>query len=232
MARQACLRNSLMAAALLAAAVFVVASCKKKEVAAVPPIDLNTTPIQVIDNMDALDSDEGILKQRMAAPRMERYEGDSSSWETFPKGFAIYSYTPDGQLETKITADKAIHNTTKGKEEWRAFGHVVVKNFLKEETLETDTLFWDRANERIFTNCYVKMRSPSGFLQGFGMESDQRASNAKIIKPFDSFGYVDHDTSEVIIDPANFIGPIYKPVPKSTTPQAATKSNLPATLEL
>jgi Uncharacterized protein conserved in bacteria len=232
MACQAYLGKSLMAAALLAAAVFVVASCKKKIEAAIQPVDLNKTPVQVIDNMDALDSDKGMLDQRMAAPRMERYEGDSSSWETFPKGFAIYSYTADGQLETKITADQAIHNTTKGKEEWKAYGHVVVKNFLKEETLETDTLFWDKANERIFTNCYVKMRSPSGFLQGFGMESDQRASNAKIIKPFDSYGYVDHDTSEVIIDPANFIGPIYRPVPKSVTPAAAPKSDLPATLEL
>lgn len=224
------IRKNMMAAAVLAAAIFVVCSCKKKEVLA-PPVDLNATPVQVIDNMDALDSDCGILKQRMAAPRMERYDGDSSSWELFPKGFAIYSYTNDGQLETKITADQARHITTQGKEEWKAFGHVVVKNFIKEETLETDTLYWDRANEKIYTNCYVKMRSPSGFLQGFGMESDQRASNSKIIKPFDSFGYVDSDTSKVFVDPANFIGPIYKPVPKAATP-APSSSALPATLEL
>lgn len=197
-----------MAAAFLTAAVFVFCSCSRQQEAV--PVDRNSTPIQTIVNMDALESDYGILKSRIAAPLMQRFEGDSTSWELFPKGFSLYSYTADGQLETKIVADHARHITTKGKEEWMAYGHVVIKNFQKDETMESDTLFWDRANQRIYTRCYVKMYSPGGFLQGFGMESDEKASNAIILVPYDSYAVVDDDSTKVYVDPANFIGPVIK----------------------
>lgn len=199
-----------MAVTVAVAAIFVFTSCDKEKMA--PEVNLNVTPVQSIANMDALESDYGVLKSRIAAPLMERYDGDSSSWELFPKGFSLYNYTEDGQLETKITADHARHVTTKGKEVWIAYGNVVVRNFIKEQTMESDTMYWDRANGKIYTRCYVKMYSPAGFLQGFGMESDQNASNAEILKPYDSYGYVDSDTSEVYVDPANFIGPVLKPV--------------------
>ena len=36
--------------------------------------------------------------------------------------------------------------------------------------------------------------SPDFFAQGYGMESDERATNAKILRPFDSYGYIQQDT--------------------------------------
>ena len=73
--------------------------------------------------------------------------------------------------------------------------------------METDTLYWDRKNERIYTDCYVRMYSPDGFMQGYGMESDQRARNSSIFNPFDSYGIVIQDSTKVAVDSANFIGP-------------------------
>ena len=108
-------------------------------------------------------------------------------------------------------ADNAIHKVyTDGRESWEAYGNVVVTNLIKQETLETDTLYWDQKNERIHTHCYVKMYSPSGFMQGFGMESDQRARNNIIFNPFNSYGIVEEDSTKVVIDSVNFIGPFQK----------------------
>ena len=42
------------------------------------------------------------------------------------------------------------------------------------------------------------------------MISDQRASNSIIKKPFDGYGVVIQDTTEVVLDTANFIGPLRK----------------------
>jgi hypothetical protein len=60
--------------------------------------------------------------------------------------------------------------------------------------MTTDTLYWDRANERIYTHSFVRMFSPQGLMQGFGMESDQQANNWEILRPFDSYGVVVRDT--------------------------------------
>ena len=114
-------------------------------------------------------------------------------------------------LETEIVADNARHvKYEDGRETWEAFGNVVVKNLIKQETIETDTLYWDQKNERIYTHCYVKLYSPDGFMQGYGMESDQRARDHTIFNPFNSYGIVVQDTTEVVIDTVNFIGPLLK----------------------
>ena len=148
---------------------------------------------------------------RMESPLMERYENDTLSTQLFPEGFAVYGYIDGGLLETSIVADKARHlKYSDGRESWAAFGNVVVKNLIKREVMETDTLYWDQKNEKIWTDCYVKMYSPDGFMQGYGMESDQRARNSVIFRPFNSYGIVTQDSTAVSVDSVNFIGPLQK----------------------
>ena len=47
-------------------------------------------------------------------------------------------------------------------------------------------------------------------MQGYGMRSDDRARNAILLKPFDSFGYSQEDSTKVVLDTVNFIGPLRK----------------------
>ena len=47
-------------------------------------------------------------------------------------------------------------------------------------------------------------------LQGFGMRSDEMARNARIFKAFNSDLVVVQDSTKVIIDSVNFIGPLLK----------------------
>ena len=196
--------------ATAAAVAFVVFSCKGKlgEAAA---LNLSETPMQTVTDMFIVQTENSGLQMRAEAPLMEKYERDTLSYELFPKGFFVYGYTDEGLLETKITSDNARHlKYNDGRETWEAFGNVVVQNLIKQETMETDTLYWDQKNERIYTHCYVKMYSPQGFMQGYGMESDQRARDSKLFNPFNSYGIVAKDTTEVVIDSVNFIGPLLK----------------------
>ena len=198
-----------MIATALAVA-FVVYSCKGK-LAEAESINIKETPVQIVDDMFIVQSKNGSIQMRAQAPLMEKYEKDSLSYELFPEGFFVYGYTEEGLLETEIIADNAKHmKHDNGEETWSAFGNVVVKNLIKQEVMETDTLYWDQKNEKIYTNCYVRMYSPKGFMQGYGMESDQRARNSIIFKPFNSYGIVVQDTTQVSIDSVNFIGPMRK----------------------
>ena len=135
------------------------------------------------------------------------------SYELFPKGLAVFGYNEDGLLETEITADNGRHVKMEkdDSEQWEAYGNVVVRNIINQEVMETDTLYWDREKKTIYTDCLVKLSSPQGFMQGYGMESDERARNARLLKPFDGYAIISEDsTGTGYVDTVNFIGPMYK----------------------
>ncbi len=197
---------------LFLVAAFLLSSCGRSDLGKAEKLDLDSTPVQTVDNMFVVQSENGILQMRMEADIMERYQNDSMSYELFPEGLSVFGYNEEGLLETEITADNGRHVKMEkdDSETWEAYGNVVVKNIINQEVMETDTLYWDRKNEKIFTDCYVKLYSPDGFMQGYGMESDQRARNSIILQPFDSYGVIVHDSTEVRIDSVNFIGPLIK----------------------
>ena len=198
----------MMATALAVA--FVVYSCKGKLDEA-EAIDMENTPMQTVDDMYVVQSKNGKIQMRAQAGLMEKFDRDSLTYELFSRGFSVYGYTEEGLLETEIVADNARHEKYKdGRETWEAYGNVVIKNLIKQEVMETDTIYWDQKNEKIYTQCYVRMYSPDGFMQGYGMESDQRARNSIIYRPFNSYGIVVQDSTLVSIDSVNFIGPLRK----------------------
>ena len=210
--------------ATASAVAFVVYSCRGK-LAEEDVKDISQMPVQTADSITSVQTENGQIQMRMESPRMERYESDTLSTQLFPDGFAVYGYVDGGLLETSIVADNARHlKYSDGRESWAVFGNVVVKNLIKREVMETDTLYWDQKNEKIWTDCYVKMYSPDGFMQGYGMESDQRARNSVIFRPFNSYGIVTRDSSAVNMDSVNFIGPLQKKRGSRTSRQAEMAS--------
>lgn len=199
-----------MATALAVA--FVVCSCKSN-LSEAEKLDLLVTPLQTVNDMFFVQSENGRLKMRVEAPRMEVYEHDTISYDLFPRGIRIFGYGDEGLLESTIIANEARHDKFPGtdKEKWSAYGNVVIKNVIKQETMETDTLYWDSKTREIWTDCYIKMYSPSGFMQGYGMRSDEMARNSILLHPFDNIFYLGTEENPiVVIDSANFIGPFLK----------------------
>ena len=202
-------RYMQMVVTALAVTTFVI-SCKGEPES--EPIDLSSIPVQTVQGMKAVQTGNGNLQMRMEAPLLQRFESDTVSYELFPDGFDVYAYNEEGNLETQITSNAAKHTTAKRKQEkWEAYGNVVINNYIKGERMETDTLYWDRKNGKIYTHCLVKMYSPSGFMQGYGMESDEMARNAQLLRPFDSYGIITSDSTNTgYMDTVNFIGPVIK----------------------
>jgi len=200
-----------MMIATASAVAFIVFSCKGK-LSEAERLNLAETPVQTVDSMFVVQTRNGGIQMRVEADVMERYENDTCSYERFPKGLHAFAYTDGDMLETVLHSNNAKHFKSKKSTEeyWSAFGNVVVQNVINQQTLETDTLYWDQANKEIYTDCYVRMFSNDGFLQGFGMRSDEMARNARIFKAFNSDLVVVQDSTKVIIDSVNFIGPLLK----------------------
>lgn len=195
---------SIIATAMVA---IMLLSCKEE----VPEeLDLSQIPVQVVDSVSVVQTENGKPAMRMYAPLMERYsysQGDTTvSYELYPEGFNVFAYTEDGELETTVVADQAKHVTTKDNESWSAFGNVVITNLIKGEHLQTDTIYWNRQEKQIYTDCYVKLYSYDGLMQGYGLTSDERASCSTILHPFD-WSFVMRDSTDTYTDTLNFIGP-------------------------
>ena len=185
----------------------LLSSCKDPE----PVVfDFEQVPIQVVHDMQILQSGKGETTMRMTAPLMQRFnfykDSVQQSYELYTEGFHVDAYAENGQLETTITAQQARHVTTQGQESWSAFGDVVVINHIKGERMETDTIYWNKEEQRIYTDCYVRLTSDSGLMQGFGMTSDERARNSVILRPFDWYA-VERDSTYQYIDTLNAMGP-------------------------
>lgn len=161
--------------------------------------------------MLVLQASNGNASMRMTAPLMERYyyvlDSVEVSYELYRGGFNVYAYTADGELETTIVAAEARHNTASNAESWCAYGDVVITNHLEGQKIETDTLYWNRQEQSIYTDCYVRLTSYSGMMQGYGMTSDERARNSIILQPFDSYS-VARDSADVYVDTVNILGPV------------------------
>ena len=197
-----------MATALAVA--FIVYSCKGK-LSEAEALNLAETPVQIVEDMFMQQTENGMVKMRAESPRMEKYEKDTLQYELFPAGFFVYAFDESGKLETEIVADNARHMKYKdGRETWEAYGNVVVKNLINQEVMETDTLYWNQETEMIYTHCYVRIISPDGFAQGYGMEADQRARSYTLFNNFNNYAFVVKDSTEVLIDSVNFIGPFQK----------------------
>ncbi len=186
-------------------------SCKSR-LSEAERLDLSKTPVQTVDDMYIIQSEGGRLQMRIEADVMEHYDSDTMSVDMFPKGLQVFSYNEEGELEAHLRSDNATHEKSKkgGEEIWKAYGNVVVKNIIKQETMETDTIYWDRKNQEIYTDCYVRLYSPDGFTQGYGLRSDEKVRNSAIMRPFNNYAVVVKDTTEVRIDSVNFIGPLLK----------------------
>ncbi len=189
-----------------------VSGCKEEPEKMV--IDYETTPVQTVVGMDARQYSFADIKMEMRTHTMERYSYEKDSVpitkELYKDGFEVYVYNEDGLLESQLIAQAAEHVIAKKNEDWKAYGNVNILNHIKGERIITDTVFWDKPNEQIYTHCYVIMTSPKGRLQGYGMRSDQRVNESKILRPFDSYGVVVSDSTKFYIDTVNFVGPFPK----------------------
>lgn len=133
-----------------------------------------------LHDLDVTYTEYGNPKTLLKAPLLQRYLYSDEPYSVFPKGFFVQTFDANAQLETQITADYALYKE-KPVELWKAVGNVVVVNFQQEQTLTTDTLYWDMPAKSLYTYAYVRIASPDGVINGRnGMVSDERFTNYTI----------------------------------------------------
>lgn len=123
-------------------------------------------------------SDSAVIRMRLHAKLLERYEGEEPYLE-MKKGMHIELFDIDGDTTTQMKANYAIKYDKK--KIMVAKGNVVVVN-AQGEQLDTEELTWDEAAQKIYTTAFVKITTKDKIIMGEGMEANQFFTKYKINK--------------------------------------------------
>lgn len=118
-------------------------------------------------------SDSGMLVAKLSAPVMVRIDSDDTTLLEFPKGFHAVVFD-DTVMTMSIKGDYGISDD----KDQMVFAkrNVIVENTETHETLETESLFWDKRKKRIYTSAFVTIKGPDRVIYGDSLDADENFS--------------------------------------------------------
>lgn len=126
-------------------------------------------PVQTIKNAHITYSDSGRIQFLIEAAQVDRYPGEEPRDE-FTGGLKVTSYNSDGEIESEITAEEA---TNYPETHMMIARDSVMLKDREGKILQTELLTWDEESDRIYTDKFVKITTPTEILYGDGLEANQ-----------------------------------------------------------
>ena len=142
--------------------------------------DENDTPTVQGKNIKVIYSDSAKVKVQILAPVYQQFPVAERPYMEFSQGMEVFFYNDSMKIESEIKADYTIYYI---KEQlWHATGNVVAQNFENGDALYTDELFWDEAEELIYSDAYTRVHNEENTFYGKkGFRSHQNLSNWQLI---------------------------------------------------
>jgi LPS export ABC transporter protein LptC len=131
-------------------------------------------PVQIGKNFEVQYTDSGRLQVIFRAPLVERYikDNDEGSYYEFGEGIEIDFYNKSEVVESRVTARYGKYWEEKNL--GFASDSVVARNLISGEQLNTEELYWDRENQKIYSDVFTKITNDEGVFYGEeGFESDE-----------------------------------------------------------
>lgn len=145
-------------------------------------LDLSNMPSMMGDSVHTLVSDSGRLTYRMQAPKLAIYDKVEKPYWDFPEGIHMTTYNKDMGIDGDIKSKFAIYDVQS--ELWELRTEVEAIN-PDGNKVETELLYWDRKNKRIYTDKFVKITEDGLITTGYGFETDE-SFNEWTLKEFSS----------------------------------------------
>ncbi|HLO60597.1 MAG TPA: LPS export ABC transporter periplasmic protein LptC [Bacteroidales bacterium] len=109
-------------------------------------------------------TDSGLLKGKVLAPEVLQYNNKEEPYYEFPKGMKAVFYDSLGRQTSFIQARFAIYYSKK--DLWEGRNHVYGENQVTGQKIETEQLFWNHKEERIYSDKFSKITNPDGVFTG------------------------------------------------------------------
>ena len=154
--------------------VFMLFSCENDMSTVIKLSSKDSIPDIAIANVNVKQTEMGKLTLELTAPKMISYQ-KLEAFTEFPNGLRIVFFDSIMQPKSEITANYGISWDSKHTMEAR--GNVIVRNFQKQEQLNTESISYDKNFKKVSTNDFIKITQPGKITLGKGMESDELFDN-------------------------------------------------------
>jgi LPS export ABC transporter protein LptC len=124
-------------------------------------------------------TDSGMLKGKVLAPEVLQYNNKEEPYYEFPKGMKAVFYDSLGRQTSFIQAKFAIYYSKK--DLWEGRNHVYGENQVSGEKIETEQLFWDHKQQRIYSDKFSTITKPDGvFIGENGFEARENLTQLRM----------------------------------------------------
>jgi len=154
--------------------------CGKKEAASSEKIVYKGPTVEVT-NVLTLVSDSAKLQIRLTAPLEQTFE---SGDQIYPNGVKVIFYGDGGRTVINTLSGK-YGKFEKNKNLYTVRGDVRVRNEEKQQKMNTEEVFFDKAKAQIYTKpeTFVRVETLTEVLTGYGLTANQDFSRYRIMKP-------------------------------------------------
>lgn len=158
----------------------VVFSCKNslEEIDAL--IDPMSLPLQTTYDAEYVYSEEGKVKNKLIAKKVERYSGENNNRIEVSEGFLFHSYDSLEIIASTLSAEKGVFYEDLNK--FIATIDVELKN-VNGEQLNTERLVWLQNEDLVSTNELVKITTKDGVLWGDSLIGNSTFEKYQLFKP-------------------------------------------------
>lgn len=138
-------------------------------------------PTFAIKDLETFYSDSGIVKVKIMADEMVRYDNPGKRYDEYQSGINVIFFDGFQNKSATLNCQYAIYYIDD--ELWEVKSNVEIINIEENESLNTEQLFWDLQNEFIYSKKFVRIKTQSEILFGQGFESNQSFSQWRILRP-------------------------------------------------
>lgn len=163
---------NITTASLVVVVLFIAVSCGNKEIEKTSAItDRTKLPKLKATEITTVISDSGITRYRISTPLWEVYDRASQPYWEFTKGLHLERFDQNLKVDANIHSKYAKY--FQNEKLWELKGNVRMTN-IKGELFETEHLFWNQYDEKIYSDTIVKITQQSYIINAVGFVSNQQ----------------------------------------------------------
>ena len=169
------LSGRLLFILLLLTGGYLVISCENDLERIQKITSLDHLPDAAGQKYEILYSDSFQVRVRILAPEIERYARGEEPYIEFPQGLTAYFYDDSLTIEAYIKAKHVIFR--ENERLWEAKNNVEGRNLKNKNQLNTEHMFWDQENKKIYSHTRSRIVNEDGTFYGEkGFEAKQDLS--------------------------------------------------------
>lgn len=167
---------------LVLLAVIVLPSCIKNTSEELQDVEEHQEMASLaVKDLHTLVTDSGHYKYEFETPELEQYDNAEEPYIDFPVGLKFKMFGDQGTTErSRIRSNNAKYY--KNKNLWELNNDVEAVTE-RGDILNTEQLFWDTKEHRIYSEKFVKITTKNQVITGYGFESDEKLSKYEIKHP-------------------------------------------------